>query len=155
HDPDVLLLDEPLAGLDPVSRRRVIDCILARGRAGKTVVVSSHVLHEVEAMTRQIVLLGRGRVLASGDLGEIRALLDRHPHAVAVRARDVRGLAEVLAGRDHVEALRFAAEGDSLIVETRRPEALYDAVQEHAMAFGVAEVFAVDDDLESVFRYLV
>jgi ABC-2 type transport system ATP-binding protein len=155
HDPDLLLLDEPLTGLDPVNRRQVIDRVKALGRAGKTVLVSSHVLHEVEAMTRSIVLIHKGRIAAFGEVGEIRALLDQHPHSVAVRARDPRALARALVGSPHVLSVRFAADGEWLTLETPQPDAFYAALTEHAPEHGVREMFALDDDLESVFRYLV
>ena len=88
HDPEVLLLDEPVSGMDPVNRRRVIDLVKRLGREGKTVLVSSHILHEVEAMTRRVLLIHNGRILAEGDVREIRDLMDEHPHTVvAARAR--------------------------------------------------------------------
>ena len=91
HDPDVLLLDEPLTGMDPVNRRRVGGPGEAAWRArGKTILVSSHILHEVEAMTRRVLLIHNGRILAEGDVREIRDLMDEHPHTVALRARDPR-----------------------------------------------------------------
>ena len=93
HDPEVLLLDEPVSGMDPVNRRRVIDLVRKLGREGKTVVVSSHILYEVEAMTKRVLLVHNGRILAEGDVREIRDLLDEHPHTVALRARDPRRLA--------------------------------------------------------------
>jgi ABC-2 type transport system ATP-binding protein len=155
HDPDLLLLDEPLNGLDPVNRRHVIDLVKSLGRAGKTVVVSSHVLHEVEAMTRRIVLIHKGRLLAEGEVGEIRALLDAHPHTVAVRARDVRALARELVALSPIRALHFGADGEWLTAQTAEPDAFYQAVHEHAQRCGVIEMYPTDDDLESVFRYLV
>ncbi|HEY7700507.1 MAG TPA: ABC transporter ATP-binding protein, partial [Vicinamibacteria bacterium] len=79
HDPDLLVLDEPLTGLDPVGRREFLDWIRGFGARGKAVVVSSHILHEVELMTREVVLMTQGRVLASGNVHEIRRLMDAHP----------------------------------------------------------------------------
>ena len=155
HDPDLILLDEPLNGLDPVNRRHVIDLVKALGREGKTVVVSSHVLHEVEAMTRRIVLVHKGRVLAEGEVGEIRALLDAHPHTVAVRARAVRRLARELVALPHVRSLHFGADGRWVTAQTAEPDAFYAAVQDQGAACGVTEMYPTDDDLESVFRYLV
>ena len=155
HDPDLLLLDEPLNGLDPVNRRHVIDLVKELGRAGKTVLVSSHVLHEVEAMTRRIVLVHKGRVLAEGEVGEIRALLDAHPHTVAVRARDVRQLARELVGLPHLRSLSFGGDAEWLTAQTADPDSFYAAVQQRGAACGVTEMYPTDDDLESVFRYLV
>jgi ABC-2 type transport system ATP-binding protein len=155
HDPEVLFLDEPLTGLDPLHRRRVIDLVRGFGREGKTVVVSSHILPEVEAMTRQIVLIHKGRVLAEGDIREIRDLIDEHPHTIALRARDPRGLAREIAGWAHVRSLAFGAEGEWLTVQTAQPDAFHEAITEPAMQAGVSEMYSTDDDLESVFRYLV
>jgi ABC-2 type transport system ATP-binding protein len=154
HDPELLLLDEPLTGLDPVNRRHVIERVKALGAAGKTVVVSSHVLHEVEAMTRQIVLIYKGRILATGDVAEIRALIDAHPHTVALRAQQPRELARALVQEPHVLSVRFGDEG-WVTVQTSTPDALYAVVQGQAAASGVSVMYATDEDLESVFRYLV
>ena len=80
HDPELLILDEPLSGMDPIMRRRTIRLIKEWGRAGKSVVVSSHILHEIEAMTSNILLIHNGRIVAEGDVHQIRALIDEHPH---------------------------------------------------------------------------
>ena len=90
HDPEVLLLDEPLTGMDPVTRRRTIRLIKDWAARGKTVVVSSHILHEIEAMTSTILLIHNGRILAEGDVHQIRDLIDEHPHTVHVRAAQPR-----------------------------------------------------------------
>jgi ABC-2 type transport system ATP-binding protein len=155
HEPDVLLLDEPLTGMDPVNRRHVIELVRRLGREGRCVLVSSHVLHEVEAMTRRVLLIHNGRILAEGDVGEIRDLLDEHPHTIALRAREPRRLAAALVGAPHVLSVTFGADGEWLTVQTERPDELYAFVQEPAAACGVREMYATDDDLESVFRYLV
>jgi ABC-2 type transport system ATP-binding protein len=155
HDPAVLLLDEPVSGLDPVNRRRVVDLVKRWGREGKTVLVSSHILHEVEAMTRRVLLVHNGRILAEGDVREIRDLLDEHPHTVALRARNPRALAEALVKAPHVLSMTFGPEGEWLTVQTARPDELYAALPEPAVAAGVVEMYSPDEDLESVFRYLV
>ena len=155
HDPAVLLLDEPLTGLDPVHRRRVIDLVRRWGEAGRTIVVSSHILWEVEAMTRRIVLIHKGRVLAEGDIHEIRDLLDEHPHSVALRSRDARALAREIVAWPHVLSLAIGAEGEWLTVETARPDDFYGALPDLAVSLGVSDMYSPDDDLESVFRYLV
>jgi ABC-2 type transport system ATP-binding protein len=155
HDPEVLLLDEPVTGMDPVSRRRVVDLVKRLGREGRTVVVSSHILHEVEAMTRRVLLIHNGRILAEGDVREIRDLMDEHPHTVALRARDPRGLATTLVGLPSVISLAFGADGEWLTVQTSRPDELYATLLDAAVASGVSEMYSPDEDLESVFRYLV
>ncbi len=155
HDPDVLLLDEPVTGMDPVNRRRVVDLVKKLGREGRTIVVSSHILHEVEAMTRRVLLIHNGRILAEGDVREIRDLMDEHPHTVALRARDPRGLAAALVELPSVISLSFGAEGEWLTVQTSRPDELYGALLDAAVVAGVGEMYSPDEDLESVFRYLV
>ena len=155
HDPDVLLLDEPVSGMDPVNRRRVIDLVKKMGREGKTVVVSSHILHEVEAMTRRVLLIHNGRILAEGDVREIRDLMDEHPHTVSLRARDPRHLARAVVASPHVLSLSFGADGEWLTVQTARPDEFYSALPEAAVEAGVTEMYSPDEDLESVFRYLV
>jgi len=155
HDPELLLLDEPVTGMDPVNRRRVVDLVKRLGREGKTVLVSSHILHEVEAMTRRILLVHHGRILAEGDVREIRDLLDQHPHTVAIRARQPRRLASALVGLPHIVSMSFGAEGEWLTVQTAEPDAFYRLVTDAARDAGVLEMFSPDENLESVFRYLV
>ena len=155
HDPEVLLLDEPVSGMDPVNRRRVIDLVKRLGREGRTVVVSSHILHEVEAMTRRVLLIHNGRILAEGDVREIRDLMDEHPHTVALRARDPRALAGRIVGAPHVLSLSFGGDGEWLTVQTARPDEFYGGLHEAAMEAGVTEMYSPDEDLESVFKYLV
>ena len=155
HDPQVLLLDEPLSGMDPVNRRRVVDLVKKLGREGKTVLVSSHILHEVEAMTRRVLLIHNGRILAEGDVREIRDLMDEHPHTVALRARDPRALARAVVGSPHVLSLTFGAEGEWVTVQTARPDEFYSSVVDAAVEAGVSEMYSPDENLESVFKYLV
>ena len=104
HDPDLLILDEPLSGMDPLGRRKSIRLIRDWARAGKSIIVSSHILHEIESMTANILLINNGRILAEGDVHAIRDLIDEHPHTVFVRADDPRRLArEFLARRRRAE----------------------------------------------------
>jgi ABC-2 type transport system ATP-binding protein len=93
HEPDVVLLDEPMTGLDPLGRAQMVALIQTLGAEGRTVVVSSHILDEVEVMTREIVVLYQGQLLAQGDLHAIRGLIDRHPHHIALRTPKPRALA--------------------------------------------------------------
>jgi len=155
HDPEVLLLDEPLTGMDPVNRRRLIELVKRLGREGRTLLVSSHILHEVEAMTRRVLLINNGRILAEGDVREIRDLMDQHPHTVSIRARDPRVVARAVVDQAHVLSLSFGAEGSWLTVQTARPDEFYDTLLEVAEQAGVEEMFAPDEDLGSVFHYLV
>jgi len=156
HDPDLLILDEPLAGMDPLGRRKTIRLIREWGRQGKSLVVSSHILHEIEAMTSNILLINNGRILAEGDVHQIRDLIDEHPHTVYVRAADPRGLARQLLSGDDVLSLRF--EEQAVVVETGRPDEFYRRLTDLAASgeYGeISEVTSPDDNLQAVFQYLV
>jgi ABC-2 type transport system ATP-binding protein len=155
HDPQVLLLDEPFTGMDPVNRRRMVDLVKSLGRAGRIVLVSSHILYEVESVTRRMLLIHNGRILAEGDVREIREVMDDHPHTVSLRSRRPRDLAAALVGMPHVLSLSFGTEGEWLTVQTAKPDELYGRLHEPAVAAGVTEMYSPDEDLESVFRYLV
>ena len=156
HDPQVLLLDEPLNGMDPLLRHKTVEEIRRLGAAGKTLLVSSHILQEVEMMTNHVLLLVHGKVLAQGSVREIRDLLDKHPRRIVVRADRPRQVAADLLGADGVVGLRIDGER-SLLVESRHPEAALRRLTEGAAGgrYLVEEVFTSDEDLESVFRMLV
>ncbi len=156
HDPDVLILDEPLSGMDPLMRRRTIRLIRDWGRAGKSVLVSSHILHEIESMTSNILLINNGRILAEGNVHQIRELIDTHPHSVFIRAQDPKALARALLVEDGVISMRF--EPGAVSVETARPDAFYARLTDMAAsgeAGVIDEVTSPDDNLQAVFKYLV
>jgi ABC-2 type transport system ATP-binding protein len=156
HDPQLLILDEPLSGMDPLARRKTIRMIRDWARSGKSVIVSSHILHEIESMTGNILLINNGRILAEGDVHAIRDLIDEHPHTVYVRAENPRGLARDFIDRVDVRSMRF--EDGAVIVETGQPDAFYTRVTELAASgdYGVIEeVTSPDDNLQAVFQYLV
>ncbi len=156
HDPGLLILDEPLAGMDPLARRRTIRLIREWARAGKSVIVSSHILHEIESMTANILLINNGRILAEGDVHQIRDLIDEHPHTVYVRAENPRALAHDFIERADVRTLRF--EPGAVVIETGRPDAFYARLTELAATgeYGaIEEVTSPDDNLQAVFKYLV
>ena len=156
HDPDLLILDEPLTGMDPIMRRRTIRQIKDWARAGKSIIVSSHILHEVEAMTSNILLINNGRIVAEGNVHQIRDLIDTHPHTVFIRVADPRTLARMVLAEDGIISMRF--EPGALVVETARPDAFYARVTEMAAsgeAGAIDEVTSPDDNLQAVFQYLV
>jgi ABC-2 type transport system ATP-binding protein len=156
HDPELLILDEPLSGMDPIGRRKTIKMIREWARQGKSILVSSHILHEVESMTANILLINNGRIVAEGNVHQIRDLIDTHPHTVSIRASDPRGLAREFLARADVISLRF--EPDAVVVETGRPDEFYarltDIVASGA-AGAIEEVTSPDDNLQAVFKYLV
>jgi ABC-2 type transport system ATP-binding protein len=156
HDPELLILDEPLAGMDPIARRKTIRLIKDWSQAGKSVVVSSHILHEIESMTANILLINQGRILAEGNVHQIRELIDEHPHTVSITADEPRALAREFLSHDDVLSLRF--EGAAVVVQTARPDVFYTRLTELAAsgALGmIHEVTSPDDNLQAVFQYLV
>jgi ABC-2 type transport system ATP-binding protein len=157
HDPEVLFLDEPLTGTDPVARRDLMDVIHRLAGEGKSVLVSSHVLHEVEALTPNIVLLNRGRLVAEGLVRDIRDLIDKYPHHIVLVADDYRKLAARLLEWEDVEGVKVLAKESGVMVETRAPDAFYRRLPELSLQAGTAirEVYSDDDNLEAVFKYLV
>jgi ABC-2 type transport system ATP-binding protein len=157
HGPEVLILDEPLSGMDPVARRDTIRLIRKWGREGKCVLVSSHILYEIEAMTHDILLLHNGQVLAEGDILQVRALIDAHPHNVHIGCSDPRRLAEILSGFPDVLSIRFASGESALTIESRRPEEFYERLPQLLLTNRIElhQISSPDDNLEAVFRYLV
>ena len=156
HDPSLLILDEPLSGMDPIARRRTIRLIREWARSGKSVIVSSHILHEIESMTSNILLINNGRILAEGNVHQIRDLIDHHPHTVYVRGADPRALARRFLTEDDVLSMKF--EKDAVVVETARPDNFYARLTELAAsgeAGQIDEVQSPDDNLQAVFKYLV
>jgi ABC-2 type transport system ATP-binding protein len=156
HDPGLLILDEPLSGMDPLARRKTIRLIKDWARAGKSIIVSSHILHEIESMTSNILLINNGKILAEGDVHQIRDLIDEHPHTVFVRAANPRALAREFLTNADVRSLRF--EAGAVVVETARPDAFYTRLTELAATAelgAIEEVTSPDDNLQAVFQYLV
>ena len=156
HDPDLLILDEPLSGLDPMARRKTIRLVKEWARAGKSIIVSSHILHEIESMTSNILLINQGRILAEGNVHQIRDLIDKHPHTVFIRADQPRALAREFLAADDVLSLKF--EDDAVVVQTAQPDAFYarlTALAASGELGSIHEVTSPDDNLQAVFQYLV
>jgi ABC-2 type transport system ATP-binding protein len=156
HQPELLILDEPLSGMDPIGRRKTIKLIKDWGRAGRSIIVSSHILHEIEAMTSNILLINQGRILAEGNVHQIRDLIDEHPHTVYIKADQTRALAREFLAFDDVLSLRF--EDQAVVVQTGRPDAFYARLTALAASGDLGtihEVTSPDDNLQAVFKYLV
>ncbi len=154
-NPQVLVLDEPLNGTDPVQRAALIDLFRRLDHEGRTVVASSHILHEVEAMADRVIVLLHGRIAAAGDHRAIRDAMADRPRHVLVRTRRVRELAAALVSLDAVAGL--SVDGDLLTVGTSRARELAVALPRLARSVDarLLEVRPLDDSLESLFRELV
>ena len=154
-DPQVLVLDEPLNGADPVQRLHLIELFTQLGRAGRTVIVSSHVLHEVERLAGRVIVLMNGRLAAAGGHRAIRDAMADRPRRVLVRSGAPRALAAALLGVESVAGV--AVDGEAIVVSTTRAGELAAALPSVARSAGARlhEVRPVDDSLESLFRELV
>ncbi|HEX2282378.1 MAG TPA: ABC transporter ATP-binding protein, partial [Thermomicrobiales bacterium] len=155
HDPRVLLLDEPLNGTDPVQRASLIALIRRLGDEGKTVVVSSHVLSEVERFARNVLVVVNGKLAAAGDFRTIRERMDERDHVVRIRCDDPRRLAAALVVASVTTSTRVA--DGRLIAETNDVRKFSRLVPEVARREGIRlfEIQPVDESLTSVFSYLV
>jgi ABC-2 type transport system ATP-binding protein len=157
HDPDIIILDEPLNGLDPLGKRKLIRLVKGYRDQGKTVIVSSHVLPEIEALTRTIILIHQGKVFAKGDIHYIRDLIESHPHMVSVRCEDPRGLAAQVLKETYVLKVHFGPDGRSVVVETNNRDKFFALLLAVLVKTGmeVEEITSPDDNLQAVFDYLV
>ena len=155
HDPEVLILDEPLTGLDPVQRRRMIELFHGLGDEGRCVLVSSHVLEEVARLGSRILVIAQGRLIATGDYRELRELMDDRPHRVRIGVDQPRRFAAALV--ESGTAVGVSVGSDSIIVDTRDVDRLGRVVAPLSQRLEVrlSRVAPLDEDLESVFRYLV
>ncbi|WP_420609988.1 ABC transporter ATP-binding protein [Candidatus Poriferisodalis sp.] len=155
HDPEVLILDEPLNGLDPVQRRRMIELLEDLGAQGRCVLVSSHVLEEVARLGSRILVIAQGRLVASGDYRELRELMDDRPHRISIEADKPRHLAAALVTSGAVVGVRI--DGDVVVADTLEVDRLGREIAPLAKDLGarLRQVIPLDEDLESVFRYLV
>jgi ABC-2 type transport system ATP-binding protein len=154
HDPKILLLDEPLKSADPTQRLLLMEIIRSLGETDRTVIVSSHVLYEVERMAREIILINRGRLIASGDFRAIREAMYDRPHRVLVVGREVKKLGALLTERALVSGVTIS--DNELIVEVQDPTAFYGGLPQLALEARarIEKLVGLDEDLESVFRYL-
>ena len=155
NDPEVLILDEPLTGLDPVQRRHMIALFHRLGDEGRCVLVSSHVLDEVARLGSRVLVIAQGRLIATGDYRDLRELMDDRAHRIRIAASDPRRLAAALVERELVAGVSIGEH--SVLVDTLDVDELGRRIAPISVELGVrlTEVAPLDDDLESVFRYLV
>jgi len=161
NDPAVLVLDEPLTGLDPRQRGHMIELFARLGDQGRCVLVSSHVLDEVERFGSRVLVIAQGRMAATGDFRAIRDLMDDRPHRIRVRTDRPRELATALLQRVDVVSVQLEppapGRAGAVVLETTEAARFRNLVAVVARDVGASlwEVTPLDDDLESVFRYLV
>jgi ABC-2 type transport system ATP-binding protein len=157
HQPDLLLLDEPLRGIDPLWRARIIDLVEEYRKDGKTVIVSSHILPEIESMTNHITLIHQGKVFAHGDIQQIRSLIDTHPHQISISCKNPRSLAQRLVSSPSIQSLEIPKDRDTVVFRTNRRDIFFDLLMAELARseYQVTEIYSPDDNLQSVFDYLI
>ena len=152
--PKLLFLDEPMNGLDPRGREEMVMLIQSLADAGLSVIVSSHILYEIERITDNIVLIYRGNLLAQGQLSEIRRLIDQYPHSIRVTTGNPRGLSEPFTALPEVTGLEF--ENDAFTIHTRELNSCYELLNQMACedASRIQGISCSDDNLQAIFDYL-
>jgi ABC-2 type transport system ATP-binding protein len=157
HHPTVLVLDEPLNGLDPMARAETIALFEALGKEGLHVIVSSHVLHEVDKISDQVVLMSFGYVVAEGQIQGVRSEVKEHPMQILVRCGNPSRLASRLFSQDHVVEAKMNQDGKGVLVRTRDAEQFYLLLNRIVVEedFALEAVTPADDDVNSVYQYLI
>jgi ABC-2 type transport system ATP-binding protein len=156
-DPQVLILDEPLNGLDPLARAELIELLRAQAVAGRHVILSSHILHEVDLLSDQVVLLNEGYVVAEGNIQAVRGEMRRHPLQVLIRCDAPQALGARLMEEDGVVEVKLHADKGGLLVRTEDADAFFHALNGIVLASGarIEAVAPADDDVQSVYQYLI
>ena len=156
HQPQVLVLDEPLNGLDPLVRAETIALFREWAQEGRHVIVSSHVLHEVDQISDQVILLSNGYVVAEGHIQGVRGEIQDHPMQVWIRSNRPSALASKLFEMDHVVEARLASDGAGVLVKTRDADRFYRTLNQIALdGIDVEGVTPLDDNVNSVYEYLI
>lgn len=156
HNPPVLVLDEPLNGLDPLVRAETIALFREMAAQGKHVIVSSHVLHEVDEISDQVILLSNGYVVAEGQIHGVRGEIQDHPMQVLIRSSRSSALAAKLFEHDHVVEARLDEGGSAVLIKTRDADRFYRALNHLALdGIDIEGVMPVDDNVNSVYEYLI
>ena len=157
HHPTVLVLDEPLNGLDPMARAESIALFEALGKEGLHVVLSSHVLHEVDKISDQVVLMSYGYVVAEGQIHGVRSEVKEHPMQILVRCDVPNLLASRLFSQDHVVEAKLNTDGRGVLIRTRDADEFYLLLNKIVVEENIAleTVAPADDDVNSVYQYLV
>jgi ABC-2 type transport system ATP-binding protein len=158
HEPSVMVLDEPLNGLDPMARAEVIDLFRELADGGLHVIVSSHILHEVDLISDQVVLINGGYIVAEGEISDVRDEMEEdHPVQVLVRCDRPSLLASRVFEADHVVEARLLEDGRSLLIRTRDADKFHLALNEIVLAngFAIEAVAPADSDVNAVYQYLI
>lgn len=156
HNPRVLILDEPLNGLDPLIRAETIALFRSLAKQGCHVLLSSHVLHEVDIISDQVILMSGGYVVAEGNIQGVRSEIQDQPMQILIRCDRPSDLASRVFREDHVVEVRVHNDRRGLLVKTSNPDRFYLLMNEIALdGISIESVAPVDDDVNSVYEYLI
>jgi ABC-2 type transport system ATP-binding protein len=157
NDPQLLILDEPLAGTDPIGRVMIMDLLHDLEIEGKDIIISSHVLHEIERLTTNIVIVNKGRLIAEGNVHEIRDSMDRFPLTIRINSRMRNKMAKILLDVPSVTSISFGEGEDELLIRSRSPMEFFPAFQRSIVSHGldIRSIDSPDDSLDAIFKYLV
>jgi ABC-2 type transport system ATP-binding protein len=157
HEPQVLVLDEPLNGLDPMARSEVTELFRTLAAAGMHVIISSHILHEVDMISDRVIIMSNGYVVAEGDIQGVRSEMDEHPMQILVRCDKPSVIAAHVFEQDSVVEVKIQQDGQGLLVATRNPDKFYTLLNRIVLdnQIGVEAVAPADDNVHSVYQYLI
>jgi ABC-2 type transport system ATP-binding protein len=156
HDPDLLVLDEPLNGLDPLVRAETIDLFRSLAAEGKHVILSSHVLQEVDVISDQVVLIANGMIVAEGQIRGVRDEIDEHPSQYIVRCHDASDVASRLFNEDHVTEVKLLDDRMGMLVMTRDREQFARALGRIAVdGHRIEAVMPADENVDALYEYLI
>jgi ABC-2 type transport system ATP-binding protein len=156
HNPRVLVLDEPMNGLDPLARAEMIALFRAAAAEGCYVIISSHILHEVDALSDQVILLSNGYVVAEGPIHSVRSEIREHPAQILIRCDHPRDLAAKMMESEHTIEVRIHNDERGLLIKTKDEDRFYLMLNHIAMdGIGIESVAPADDDVNSVYEYLI
>jgi ABC-2 type transport system ATP-binding protein len=160
HDPKVLVLDEPLNGLDPLARSEMIALFRATAAQGCYVIISSHILHEVDVISDQVILLSNGYVVAEGQISTVRSEIQEHPTQILIRCSRPRELAAKMFEDEHAIEISIHKDERGLLLKTRDADRFYLALNQLALnengdGIEIESIAPADDDVLSVYEYLI
>jgi ABC-2 type transport system ATP-binding protein len=156
HEPDLLLLDEPLNGLDPLVRAETIALFRAWAAEGRHVILSSHVLQEVDVISDQVILIANGMIIAEGKIRDVREEIHEHPSQFIIRCRDASRVAALLFNEDHITEIRLNEDRMGLLVMTRDREQFSRTIGRIALeGFGIDSVIPADENVDALYEYLI